>query len=205
MRYDPKEHHRRSIRLHDYNYAQEGAYFVTICTQGHLCLLGHVDDGVMHLSALGEIVLGTWLALPDHYPHVELDAFVVMPNHVHMIVVLVGAGLKPAPNPAEPSQPMERLEPPVRAGLKPAPTTDVHAIPKRHALSEIIRAFKTFTARQINECRGAPGASFWQRNYYEHIIRNGKSLDLIRQYIETNPASWALDDENPDRNSGPGG
>jgi hypothetical protein len=100
MKYDTKEHHRRSIRLRDYDYAEAGAYFVTVCTQDRQCLFGNVEEGMMRLNALGEIVQETWGGLPDHYPHVELDAFIVMPSHVHMIILLtatVGAGFKPAP------------------------------------------------------------------------------------------------------------
>jgi putative transposase len=168
IRYDPKEHQRRSIRLRDYDYAQTGAYFVTVCTEGRQCLFGQVEDGTVRLNGWGRIVHETWSDLPNHYPHVELDAFVIMPNHVHMVVVLAD---------------------PVGAGFKPAPT-------KRHGLPEIMRAFKTFSSRRINERRATPGASLWQRNYYEHIIRNAESLNRIRQYIADNPASWAFDQEN---------
>jgi REP element-mobilizing transposase RayT len=99
MKYDPKIHHRRSIRLHNYDYAQAGAYFVTLCTHDRACLLGSVVEGDMRLNNAGQFLQATWEALPDHYPHVELDEFVLMPNHAHGIIVLdsgVGAGLKPA-------------------------------------------------------------------------------------------------------------
>jgi len=101
-RYDPNRHHRRSIRLKNYDYSQAGAYFVTICTHGHIHLFGEVVDGEMRLNPFGEIVQAVWFDLPQHYGHVQLDAFVVMPNHVHGIIVLtadpvVGAGLNPAP------------------------------------------------------------------------------------------------------------
>jgi len=101
MPYDPNKHHRRSIRLKGYDYTQAGAYFVTICTQGRECLFGQVVEGKMRVNPFGEIVVWAWNDLPNHNPHVELDAFVVMPNHVHGIVLivddLVGAGSKPAP------------------------------------------------------------------------------------------------------------
>jgi len=195
MRYDPKEHQRRSIRLHDYDYAQAGAYFVTVCTEGRLCLLGQVEDGTVRLNGWGRIVHETWSDLPNHYPHVELDAFVIMPNHVHMVVVLadpVGAGLKLAQ--IAPVRADSTGADSTRAGFKPAPT-------RRHGLPEIMRAFKTFSSRRINERRATPGASLWQCDYYEHIIRNAKSLNRIRQYIADNPASWAFDQENPQRKS----
>ncbi|GIV83933.1 MAG: hypothetical protein KatS3mg052_0940 [Candidatus Roseilinea sp.] len=163
---------RRSIRLKGYDYSQAGAYFITICTKDRACLFGEVVNGEMRLNALGQIVHGVWNNLPNHYAGVEMDAFVVMPNHVHGIVVIVGAGFKPAPT------------------TTTAPTTT------RHGLPEIVRQFKTFSARRINEMRGTPGVSVWQRNYYEHIIRNEESLHRIREYIANNPLKWELDREN---------
>ena len=112
----------------------------------------------------------TWCDLPNHYPNVELDAFIIMPNHVHMIVLLID---------------------PVGAGFKPALAM------KHHGLSEIVRAFKTFSSRQVNAHRGICARPLWQRNYYEHIIRNQESLNQIRQYVLGNPAMWMLDEENP--------
>jgi putative transposase len=161
----------RSIRLKGFDYAQAGAYFVTICTQDRVCLFGDVVDGAMILGTPGQIVLKAWCELPRHYPHVRLDAFVVMPNHVHVIIMLYDS---------------------VEAGLKPAATT-------RHALPEVVRALKTFSSRRINAWRETPGISFWQRNYYEHVIRNDNDLDRIRGYIATNPPRWALDRDNPQR------
>jgi len=176
------EHSRRSIRLDGYDYAVSGAYFVTICTQDHLCLLGEIVDGQMRTNASGQIVQETWRDLPNHYPHVELEAFVIMPNHVHMVIILtqgndlVGAGFKPA--------------------LVHGPATTPDAS-KRHGLAEIVRGFKTFSRRQINKCRGIEGVPLWQRNYYEHIIRHERALNHIRRYILENPARWAQDRENP--------
>lgn len=180
---------RRSIRLKGYDYTQPGAYFVTICTYQRIHLFGEVVDGEMRLNAFGEIVRQAWFDLPNHYGHVELDAFVVMPNHIHGIIILtadtVGAGLKPAPTPT----------PTVGAGLRPAPTP---APTKRHPLSEIVRALKTFSARRINALRGTTGTPVWQRNYWEHVIRTERALDAIRRYIIHNPARWHLDRYNPD-------
>lgn len=96
MKYDPEKHHRRSVRLRGYDYSQAGAYFVTICTQNRECLFGDMVDGEMRLNDAGRVVHGVWNDLPDHYAGVKLDAFVVMPNHVHGIIVIVGAGY-PAP------------------------------------------------------------------------------------------------------------
>ncbi len=171
-KFDPDKHHRRSFRLRGYDYAQAGAYFVTIVTQGRQCLFGEVVESEMRLNEYGRVVVECWNGLPGHYPHVGLDAFVVMPNHVHGVLELtrnVGAGLRPAPTSAK----------------------------WRHSLSEIVRAFKAFSSRRINELRNMPGAPVWQRNYYEHIIRNEDDLYDIRQYIIYNPAKWAEDGENP--------
>ena len=127
----------------------------------------------MTLSEFGSAVQQCWDDLLDHYGQVELGASVIMPNHVHGILVLVDDN-------------------DVGAGFKPAPTS-----PKRHGLSEIIRAFKTFSARAINELRGAVGTPVWQRGYYERIIRNERELFAIAEYILNNPLKWDEDRENP--------
>jgi len=127
MKYDPNVHHRRSIRLRGYDYSQAGAYFVTICTQNRKCLFGEIVGVEMQLNDAGKILQMTWDALPNHYPHIELDECVVMPNHFHSIIILANVG----------------------AGLKPAPT--------RHGLPEIVRALKTFSSRRINELRQTAG------------------------------------------------
>jgi len=183
-----RRHHRASIRLRGYDYAAPGAYFVTIVTHGRSTWFGEVADGAVGLNPIGQITQEVWEGLPNHYEHVQVDAFVVMPNHVHGIIVLtadVGAGLKPAPTTG-----LGRTPP----GLGPARTGDT---PRRHGLPEIVRAFKTFSARHINALRHTPGQPVWQRNYYEHIIRDEDALNRIRQYIAENPLRWAHDRENP--------
>lgn len=170
---EPSRHHRRSIRLRDYDYSQAGVYFVTICVEERECLFGEIVGGEMRLNHYSTIVQACWDDLPNHYRHVELDAFVIMPNHIHGIIVLTDH---------------ERGF--VGAGLRPAPT-------KHHPLSEIVRAFKSFSARRINELRDTQGTSLWQRNYYEHIIRNEYDLEHIRKYISENPLNWAKDENNP--------
>lgn len=172
---------RRSIRIKEYDYGRIGAYFVTICAHQRVRLFGDVVDGAIRLNRLGEIVRETWEGLPAHYPHVELDSFIMMPNHSHMVIKIVGAYN------AGPS--------PVGAGFKPALITES----KSHALPEIVRALKTFSARRINEYRDSPASPVWQRNYYEHVIRNEESLNKIREYIANNPMQWEFDRENPDR------
>ncbi len=190
MPYDPRRHHRHSIRLKGYDYSLSGAYFVTICVHYGQCALGEVQDGELLLSPYGQIVTAAWDDLPNHYAHIELDAFVVMPNHIHGIIVLldtnttVRTGLRPAP---------ADIPPDVEAGLRPTPTGEEW----RHNLSEIVRAFKSFSARRINQSKGVQRQPFWQRNYYEHIIRNERAYLAIREYIIGNPANWEADKLNP--------
>jgi putative transposase len=163
-------HRWRSIRLKGYDYAQAGAYFITICAQDRECLFGDVVDVAVILSSPGRIIWEAWCELPEHYQHVQLNAFVVMPNHVHGIIMLCCDS--------------------VEAGLKPAATI-------RHALPEVVRAFKTFSSRRINTWRQTPGTPVWQRNYYEHVIRSERDLEKIQEYVATNHLKWALDRENP--------
>jgi len=167
MSFKPDMHHRHSNRLRDYDYSQGGAYFVTICVLQRECLFGEIVDGEMIMNETGRIVLAAWTDLPNHYKHIILDEYVVMPNHFHGIIDIV------------------------RVGLKPAPTE------KQHALSEIIRGFKTFSSRRINVFRNKPGCSVWQRNYYERVIRNENELSRAREYVVNNSLKWELDKENP--------
>jgi REP element-mobilizing transposase RayT len=168
---------RRSIRLRGHDYAQAGAYFVTICTHNHLCFLGSVADGEMHVNDVGRIVKDEWLRTGILRNHVRVlpQEFVVMPNHVHGIVWL--------------------LE---RDASVEAPIADP-AGPRRYSLGAILAGFKAASTRRANIQRATPGAPFWQRSYHEHIIRTDESLDDIRRYIIENPARWAFDRENPSR------
>jgi REP element-mobilizing transposase RayT len=179
VKFDPQKHHRRSIRLKGYDYSQSGVYFVTIVVWQREYLFGEIVDGKMVLNEFGKIVQRAWFDLPKHYPHVQLGTFCIMPNHVHAVIIFiestVGAGL-------------------VGVGLRPTPTEPA---PTRHPLSEIVRAFKSFSARQINELRKTQGIPVWQRNYYERIIRNDEEHNRIHLYIDTNPANWTEDNENP--------
>ena len=148
-----EQNRRKSIRLPSYDYAEAGAYFITVCTFNRDCLLGEILEHEMALNWAGRIVLECWNDLVNHYPYIETDEFVVMPNHVHGIVVLADE-LRTSVTADN-----------VGAGLKPAPT-------RRHALPEIVRAFKSFSSRRINVQRGSTGVPVWQRNYYERVIRS---------------------------------
>ena len=176
MRHAPAHRQRRSLRLKDYDYAQAGVYFVTICTKDRVCLFGDLVDGEMQLNAAGRVAERYWLDIPVHFPHTELDAFVVMPNHVHGILVIGDAG---------------------RGTACRAPTVERFGQPVAGSIPTVVRSFKSAVTKQINLLQGAAGTTVWQRNYYEHIIRDEAALDGIREYIDNNPLQWALDRENP--------
>jgi putative transposase len=307
MPYDPNRHHRRSIRLKGYDYSQAGAYFITICTQDRACLFGKVVNGEMRLNDAGRMVLAEWNMLPERFPHVVLDAFVVMPNHVHGIVVItnpatddtattapkiVGTGLVPVPNAgtmdaapnagtmgavpdagtmgavpdagtmgaapdagtmgaapnagtmgaapnagtmgaapnagtmgAAPDAGMMGAVPDDGATTRVAPTaativgTGLVPVPDDGAttrattrtttrvaptVGDIVGAFKSrVTVEYIRGVKTSGWPPFrgrlWQRNYYEHIIRNERALNAIRQYIIENPRRWQMDRENEAR------
>jgi REP element-mobilizing transposase RayT len=134
-----------------------------------------------------------WDDLASHYPRVELDALVVMPNHVHGIIFLIDREVDEHGQNEVAIGPHAATSGTQRAGLRPAPTGPG----KQCGLSEVVRAFKSFSSRRVNEFRQTPGVPVWQRNYYEHVIRSAASLDAIRRYIIENPQRWALDEENP--------
>ncbi len=166
--------HRRSVRLLGYSYAEPGEYFATLCTERMKSLFGRVADGQMVLSAAGLIAQQCWLEIPKHLPHVELDVFVVMPNHLHGILVIKDVG--------------------ARHGV---PVRERFGAPVAGSLATIIRLFKQAVTRRVKGRRGRP-LRIWQRNYYEHIVRPGE-LDEIREYIRLNPVRWTCDRYNPDR------
>jgi putative transposase len=195
-KFDPAKHHRRSIRLKGYDYSQPGAYFITICTHQRENRFGQVQDGVMQPNRLGKILQHAWHDLPCHYPHVRLGAFCLMPNHVHGIVVLLDDDLRRGGS----ASVMIDVTPTTRFDRDPGFTHDqIHPNKKptvRHGLPEIVRAFKSFSARRINAIQCTHGFPVWQRNYYEHIIRNPEEYQMIIDYIQTNPLRWETDIEN---------
>lgn len=186
MPVDPSHHHRRSIRLRAWDYAANGAYFVTVVTRDRAALFGEIVDGEMQLNTCGEIARTCWEEIPSHFGHVESDAFIIMPNHVHGIVMIVldkaaGDGAVGAQHCCAPTS------------NTPQPRAiNVHS----GSLSVIIRSYKSAVTKQINQQRATPAAPVWQRNYYERIIRNERELNAIREYIINNPARWAEDHEN---------
>jgi putative transposase len=187
MQSNPEIHHCHSIRLPEYDYSQAGAYFVTVCTQNRGCLFGEIVGGEMRENTLGQMVHQVWEELPRHYPGVDIDAFVVMPNHVHAIVVI-----QDIPVGAIHELPLRHEQPHQES---PPKINGLHR--RRMLLPRIIGRFKMNSAKHINQLCNTRGVPVWQRNYYEHTVRNHKSLVEIRQYITDNPLRWELDEENP--------
>jgi REP element-mobilizing transposase RayT len=170
MIYDLQKHHRRSIRLRGYDYSQAGAYFVTICTHNHM--LFFEDDRIRGIAEQ------CWLEIPRHFQDIELDEWVVMPNHLHGIIIITDARRGTACR--APTSVIERFGKPISGSL---PT--------------IIRSFKSAATKRINDLRGTTRAPVWQRNYYEHVIRNEDELNRLRRYILDNPVQWNIDENNP--------
>ncbi len=187
MTYNPEVHHRQSIRLRDYDYSHAGAYFVTICTWQRECLFGDVVDGGMRLNAFGDIVYDEWQQITTHFSNVEIDQYVIMPNHFHGIVSIVGAG---SPRPELPRTAGQTIEPPKNLGGETPPL-------RIATLGKIVGYFKYQSTKRINQLRNNPGVPVWQRNYYERIIRDELELNAIRQYTIDNPTNWADDKNHP--------
>jgi len=208
MPFDPDRHHRHSLRLPGYSYARPGAYFVTVCVQGHLCLLGEVMDGVMHPSPAAEAVLRTWRQLPDRFPGIGLDAFVIMPNHVHGIIILKRPGSASEQHGRGKPDPHTPFASSVRAGqglpTSPSalPTSPPALTPSSPgstpALGDVMCVFKSLSTRAVHGVLGS-AERFWQRNYYDHIIRDPADLARIRAYIAENPSRWLDDPLHPSR------
>jgi len=178
MRFNPDIHRRRSVRLKRWDYASRGAYFVTVCAHGRECVFGEVRSGRVVLNGADKIVESAWNDLPLHYPRVELDVFVVMPNHVHGILI-IGRGLSVGARHASPLRKMPRG-------------------PKRGSVGAIVGSFKSAATRRVNTLRKTPGLPLWQRNYYEHIIRGEAEINRAREYVLHNPLKWLEDENHPE-------
>jgi REP element-mobilizing transposase RayT len=186
MKYDPKIHHRRSIRLKGYDYSQLGSYFVTICTQHRKCLFGEIKDRLMNLNPAGHMVKRIWQELPQRFPQIEIDEFVIMPNHLHGIIWIahqsVGVSF-------------------VNAQIADLGLGQAQPLQKTIKLGDVVGAFKSITTYEYtigvrqNHWQEFPG-KLWQRNYYEQIVREEESLEQIHQYIANNPFNWPNDREN---------
>lgn len=178
MTYDPRLHHRRSIRLRGHDYAGGGAYFVTICTQAKKCRFGEIVDGEMLLNEAGNVVQKIWDALPQRFGSLILDAFQIMPNHLHAIFVLPGTGLDPALAAAT-GAPV--IQPSATRRGRACPTQGTASHPP--TMGDVVGAFKSICTITVNKLMLRAGARLLQENFYEHIIRDVGELETIRDYI----------------------
>jgi len=167
---------RKAIRLRYYNYSQAGGYFITICTHNRDYLFGQVKNQQIMLNEAGDVVKRWWLQLEDKFTGIKLDSCVVMPNHIHGIIIV------------EEKEVGAIHELPLQKGKSER---------RRMLISQIIGYFKMNSAKYVNRLRNATGHTLWQRNYYDHVIRNENELSRIREYIQNNPLRWDLDRENP--------
>lgn len=176
MKYNPEKHHRRSIRLKGYDYSSPGAYFITICTKNRKCLFGKIVNGQMILNEYGEMAKNFWVEIPSHFPHAKLDEFIVMPNHIHGIII-INKNIVGANNHSPHSHSPQRIS--------------EFRSPKR-TIGSIVRGFKIGVTKWFRQ--NTDIYNVWQRNYYEHIIRNDDELNRIREYINNNPLNWNHDE-----------
>jgi len=183
-----EKHQRRSIRLKEYDYSNEGAYFVTIVSHNRMNIFGSIHHGRMNLNQTGKIVENTWLEIPSHYPYVQTDAYVIVPNHIHGILIFESVGA---------THEVSRIQ---RQG------SPLHAMPqpiKRQPLDVIVGSFKSAATKHIHRVGYLTQKTIWQRNYYEHIVRDDEDYQRIVEYFEMNPSNWELDNENLEkRNNG---
>jgi putative transposase len=168
-----------SARLPGWDYSSPGAYFVTLCTKGMLNWFGDVVDGTMQLSPIGEIVADEWKKTEQIRPDVSLDQWIVMSNHLHGIVVIRETSM---------------VETHRDASLPPFNKQNKFG-PQRNNLASIIRGFKSASSKRIHVSGCAEFA--WQPRYYDHIIRNERSFNKIREYIANNVMQWEFDRNHP--------
>ena len=169
---------RRSTRLPYYDYTTPGAYFFTICTLNHECLFGQTMNDIVKLNSIGRIVSEEWVKTANLRPYVEIDSYIVMPNHLHGIIIL--------------------RENHRRDTARRVPTTEQFSKPIAGSLPTVLRSFKSAVTKRVNILQGTPGKRLWQGRYYEHVIRNSEDLNRLREYIITNPFRWSFDRENPE-------
>lgn len=192
MKFNPEVHRRRSIRLQDYDYFKAGAYFITICVQNQSCLFGKITGEKIILNDAGKMVQRVWDEFSVRYPGIKTDEFIVMPNHIHGIIVLTE---NPSTNPVcVGATPRGCPQNNLGQARGPAPTKMVDNFVNL-SLSDVVHRFKTTTTKRymdgVKQNKWAPFLGrLWQRNYWERIIRNESELNRIREYIATNPQRW---------------
>ncbi|MBL7794389.1 MAG: hypothetical protein JNK77_18800 [Saprospiraceae bacterium] len=206
MKYNPAIHHRASTRLKGYDYSRPGIYFVTACAYKRRCIFGEIEQGQMVFNEFGLIAQNQWFKLPERFPNIELGEFIVMPNHIHGIIIIhpypVGARFTLAPEPRFTPAPEPRFTPaPGRATARVAPTV-APTVPPTVAptvpptVGEIIGAYKSLVSNEILKIfksKNQRMGKIWQRNYHDRIIRDKASVNRVGIYIKNNPAKWKED------------
>ena len=176
---------KNTLRLHGYDYSTVGAYFVTIVSWQREMLFGNIVDGEVVLNEMGKIVREEWERTPQIRREVELGTYVIMPNHFHAIVIINEISTVGVHNIDD-----------IRVGATGRSPLRPHG-PKPKSLGALIAGFKSSVTKRINTLHNSPGVPVWQRNYHDRIIRNEREMSRIWDYIESNPARWDDDDENP--------
>jgi putative transposase len=197
LRYEacPNIHHRHSVRLQGYDYSKTGAYFITICTKDRECLFGDIVNGKMLLNEAGKMIQMSWQDLLTRFDNMVIDESVVMPNHVHGLVMLSCRGeacLRP------------------QSSVNQGDHKDRPYGTQPHSIGRIVQAFKSITTHKyIQGVRHSSWLPFpsklWQRNYWDHIIQDESELETIREYIVNNPALWESDQLHPAYEQAAGG
>ena len=219
MPFDREKHHRRSVRLKGFDYTCSNAFFVTICSCQKECIFGSIFNGAMALNEQGKSIQRAWLETASKRPSIQLDEFVIMPNHFHGIIWIVdevqrrGTACRaqnacriPDSGRAPEIVSMVRDRSvhcghgtpcPYDPNIAPTPDLKFERFgrPVSGSLPTIIRSFKSAAGKYVNEVRESPGTPVWQRNYYERIIRNDDELLRTRDYIRANPENWQSDEE----------
>jgi putative transposase len=191
-RFNPDKHRRRSIRLKGYDYSRPGAFFITICCYQRISLFGEIIDGNIQLTPSGRIALQEWKRLPNRFPSIGMGSFVIMPNHIHGIIIirdLCGGTAR-------------TLEEFHLIGIRRAPmdaTIEKFGRPVAGSIPTIVRSYKSSVSYRANRLRQRLDHPVWQRNYYEHVIRNNADWERIDTYIQANPHLWDKDEINPNR------
>ncbi|MTJ32009.1 transposase [Aphanizomenon sp. UHCC 0183] len=201
MKYNPDIHKRQSIRLQGYDYSQSGLYFITICCYERECLFGNIINSQITLNNFGELIKEEWLKSAEIRKEIELDEFVIMPNHFHGIVIInqeINRDFIKNNVEASDNNVGANGRSPLRQEIQSSPPK-ISMKPK--SLSSLIAGFKSATTKKINMIRNTPQNPVWQRNYYDHIIRNDESLTRIREYLQNNPLSWENDQLHPNNPS----
>ncbi|MDJ0733965.1 MAG: transposase [Nostocaceae cyanobacterium] len=229
MNFDPKKHHRRSIRLRHYDYSQAGIYFVTICTYKRQCWFGEIKNGQMHLNHIGKIVADEWLRTSEIRPNFQLDEWIIMPNHLHGIVIIqdisngniqdVGnQNIQGVDNKNIQGVDNKNIQGVGNKNIQSVGNENIQGVgngkiqgvgngkiqgarnaplrQKPNSLSSFIAGFKSAVSKRVNLLRHSHDIPIWQRNYYESIIRDEKSLVAVQEYIINNPSRWKNDPDN---------